>query len=113
MLVVAAQPSGAHAELEATVAQHVERRRLLGQHHRVLVVVVEHQARHPELRGGGGGDGHGRHRRQLVVEVVGHEQAGEALVLETAGQVPPLGAGTGAGHLGTEAEGANGHERAA
>jgi hypothetical protein len=46
-LVLGAQPAGPDAELEAAPGEHIERRHLLGQHHRVPVVVVEHQTAHP------------------------------------------------------------------
>jgi hypothetical protein len=42
-LVVGFHPSGAQAHFEATLAQHIERGRLLGEDERVPVVVPEDQ----------------------------------------------------------------------
>ena len=56
------------------VRQHVHRRQLLGEHDRVLVVVVVDERTEPQRRGGVGRALQRRHRRQLIVEVVGHAE---------------------------------------
>lgn len=72
-LVLVPQPAGPDAQLEAAPRQQIERCRLLGQHHRVPIVVVEHQAADPQGPGGTGG-GHQRHqRRELIAERLSHE----------------------------------------
>src|SRR5467141_674285 len=43
LLVVLSQPARTQAELEPTLRQEVHRRDLLGQYHRMAVIVVEHQ----------------------------------------------------------------------
>ena len=43
LLVVGGHPPRADAELEPAVGQQVERRRFVGEHDRVLVVVAEHE----------------------------------------------------------------------
>ena len=93
LVVVGAHPAGAEAHFEAAVAQHVERGRLLGQHEGVAVVVAEDQRAHAQRGRGGrhrrqGGDG-----RQLVAEVVGHEQRAVAEVLGLAGLLGPRAGG--------------------
>ncbi len=93
LVVVGAHPAGTEAHFEATVAQHVERGRLLGQHEGVPVVVAEDQRAHAERGGGGGHRGQGRHGRQLVAEVVGHEQRAVAEVLGLAGLRGPRAGG--------------------
>ena len=96
LLVVACviQP-GAEADLEPAAGEHVDGGQLLGQHDRVLVVVVEHE-RADLQRGGGVGRGHQRrHGRELVAEVVGHEERGVPEVLGLAGE---LGPGLRVGH---------------
>ena len=89
LLVVGLHPSGAEAELEAALAQHVEGGRLLGQDDRVPVVVAEDEGAHAQGGGGGGHGGQRRHRGQLVAEVVGHEQGRVAEVLGPAGLIGP------------------------
>ena len=49
LLVVGREPAGADPELDPSARQHVERGDLLGQHHRVLVVVVEHERADPQI----------------------------------------------------------------
>ena len=49
--VVGRHPAGAEAELEATLGQHVERRRFLGDDRRMLVVVAEHEHADPQRVG--------------------------------------------------------------
>ncbi len=78
LFVVGLHPSGAEAELEAALAQDIERGRFLGQHEGVPVVVAEDERAQAQRGGGGGHGGQGRHRGQLVAEVVGHEQGGVA-----------------------------------
>ena len=58
----------------------------------MAVVVAEDQRAHPQRGGGGGHRGQGRHRGQLVAEVVGHEQGGVTEVLGPAGLVGPRAA---------------------
>ena len=91
-LVVLAHPAGPEAELEAPVGEHVDGRRLLGQHRRVVVVVRVHQRADPQRRGGVGGGHQRRGGRELVVEVVGHGEHRVAEVLGLAGDLDPLGA---------------------
>ncbi len=92
LVVVAAHPARAQAQLEAALAQQVEGGRLLGQHERVAVVVAEDEGPHPERARGGRHRGQGGHGGQLVAEVVGHEQGAVAEVLCLAGLLGP-GAG--------------------
>ena len=87
-LVVARHPAGAEADLDPAPAQHVHRGQLLGQHDRVLVVVVEDEGADPQ-RGRGGGGRQRRHRRQLVAEMVGHGDRGVAEALDAAGLLDP------------------------
>ncbi len=74
LFVVGLHPSGTEAELEAPLAQEVERRRLLGQHKGVAVVVTEDERAQAQGRRGPSDGGQGRDRGELVTEVVGHEQ---------------------------------------
>ena len=105
LFVVAAHPAGADAELQPSARQPVDARHLLGQDHRVPVVVVENQGADPQLRRGIGG-GHERHRRrELVAEVVRHEQRRVTEAFGLAGQLGPVGAGVGPAELDAEAEG--------
>ena len=74
LLVVRGHPAGAEADLDPPVGQHVHRRQFLGEHERMLVVVVEHQ-RTGAQGGGGVEDGLQRgHRGELLVEVVRHRR---------------------------------------
>jgi hypothetical protein len=98
LVVVRAHPAGAQAHFEAAVAQDIERGGLLRQHERVAVVVPEDQGTHAQ-RGGGRGHGRqGRDWRQLLAEVVRHEQCAVAQVLGFAGLLGP-GAGGAVGRL--------------
>ena len=74
LVVVGAHPAGAETQLEAPLAQHVEGGGLLGQHEGVAVVVAEDQRAHAQRGGRGRHRSQRRDRRQLVAEVVGHEQ---------------------------------------
>lgn len=106
LLVVGAHPTGTETQLEAPPAQQVERRGLLGQHDRMAVVVPEDQGPHAEGTGGGGHGGQGGDGRELVTEVVGHEEGGVAEGLGTAGLIGPRagGAPRRRAELGGEAE---------
>jgi hypothetical protein len=104
LVVVARHPAGADAQLEPAGREDVQRGHLLGRHHRVLVVVVQHQRPDPQLARGVGRGGQRRAGRQLIPEVVGDEQGRVAEILGLAGEVGPGGgAGRGA-QLDTEAE---------
>ena len=50
LLVVGGHPARADAELEPAVGEQVDRRRLVGEHDRVLVVVAEHERADPQRR---------------------------------------------------------------
>ncbi len=72
--VVGQLPTGAEAELESATAELVDRRRLLGQHDWMSVVVGEDQCADPQRRGGICG-GHQRSQGgELVIEMVGHRE---------------------------------------
>ena len=90
--------------IEPTPRQHVDGGQLLGEHHRVLEVVVEHEGTDLELGGGVGRRHQRRHRPQLVAEVVGHEERVVAQVLRLPGEVGPGGTGRRVGQLDAEAE---------
>ena len=74
LLVVADHPAGTEADLDTTVGQHVHRGELLGEHDRVLVVVVEHERADAQSRRWRRPRHQRRHRRELVAEVVGHRE---------------------------------------
>ena len=74
LLVVRVHPSGSDAELDPSSREHVDRRHLLGEHDRMLVVVVEDQRADLQIGGRIGRGHHRRDRRELVAEVVGEEQ---------------------------------------
>ena len=78
LLVVGGHPARPQAELDAPFREQVEGGHLLGQDHRMAVVVAEDQRAHPQGGGGLGGHGQGHQRPELVVEVVGDEQGGVA-----------------------------------
>ncbi len=88
-VVVRTHPACAEAELEATVAQHVERGRFLGQHERMPVVVAEDERAHAQARRRAGDSGEGRNGRQLVAEVIGHQQRAVAEVFGLTGLLCP------------------------
>ena len=88
-VVVGLHPARADAELEPAVAQQVDRRRLLGEDRRVLVVVVEHERADPQRRGVRGRHRDRGQRRELLAEVVGHEQRRVPEVFELARLVAP------------------------
>jgi hypothetical protein len=104
LLVVADLPAGAETDLEPSVGQDVERRQLLGEHDRVLVVVVEHERTDAQRRRGVGGTLQGRHRGELVGEVVGHRQRAVAERFDLACQLHPLVPAADGGALDAEAE---------
>ena len=93
-VVVGAHPAGADADLQPAVGEHVHGGQLLGQHDRVLVVVVEHQRADPQRGGGVGGRHHRRHGRQLVAEVVGHGEAWSSRGPRPGGPAPPTPSGS-------------------
>ena len=106
LVVVGAHPAGSEAELEAAVAEHVERGCLLGQHDGVAVVVSEDERTDAQRGRRRGRGGEGRHRSELVAEVIGHEQGGVPEVLDLARLLRPRprrAVGRGA-ELGGEAE---------
>ena len=104
LVVVALHPAGADAHLEPAAGQHVDGGQLLGQHDRVLVVVVEHERTHLQLGGGVGGGHQRRDGGQLVAEVIGHEQGVVAEVLGLAGQLRPVRSGRRGAELDAEAK---------
>ena len=104
LLVVGVHPSRAEPELESTARQHIERGRFLGQHDRMLVVVVVHQRADAQLRGRVGCGHQGGYGRQLIAEVIGHEQRREAEVFRLLGLLGPSGRGGGGGELKSEPE---------
>ena len=113
LLVVGCHPAGADAELEAAAAEQIDGRRLLGEHHRMAVVVAPHERADGEGGGGlGGGDQCGRDR-PLVVEVVGDGERRIAEAFDPLRQLAPAhavvgGAGEATGRragLDAEAEG--------
>ena len=61
-VVLLAVPAGADPDVEATLAQDVERGHVLRQHGRVTQVVVEHERADPQGRGGGRDRRHRRDR---------------------------------------------------
>ena len=96
LLVVDRHPARADAELEAAVGEQIERGHLAREHHRVLVVVAEHE-RADAQRVGDGRDVRERDRgREIVVdEVIGHEERRVAERLGLArllGELPPRAA---------------------
>jgi hypothetical protein len=74
LFVIRRQPACPQPEVEPTIGEEIERRRLLGEHHRVAVVVVEHERADAK----GGGRIRGRHegcdRPELIAEVVWEAQ---------------------------------------
>ena len=88
-VVVRAHPARAEAELETTVAQHVERGRLLGEHERMAVVVAEDERAHAQARRRPRHCGESGNRGELITEVVGHEEGAVAEVLGFAGLLGP------------------------
>ena len=96
VVVVGSHPAGAQAQFEAPFAEHVKRGRLLGQHEGMAVVVAEDQRTHAQRCRGRGHSGQGRDGRQLVAEVIGHEQRAVAEVLGLACLLgPALGRAVG------------------
>jgi hypothetical protein len=71
--VLLAQPAGTDAQLEAASGQHVQGGGLLGQEHRVPVVVVQDQAADPQRLGRARGRRQRHQGSQLVAERLGHE----------------------------------------
>ena len=104
LLVVADHPAGAEADLEPTVGQHVHRGQLLGEHDRVLVVVVPHERADAQVGGRVGGRHQRRHRRELVAEVVGHRQHRVAVGLGAAASSTHSARAAGLRRLDAEAE---------
>ena len=73
-LVLGLVPAGADADLQAPIAQLVEGRQLLRQHHRMPQVVVEDERAKPQGGGDGGRDAQRGDRRELIDEVVGQHE---------------------------------------
>jgi hypothetical protein len=48
LLVLGAEPARPNPKLEPSTGEEIERRRFFRQHHRMPVVVIEHQAPHSE-----------------------------------------------------------------
>jgi hypothetical protein len=71
--VLLAQPSRPDPQLEAATREQVEGCRLLGEQHRMPVVVVEHQSADPQCPGGASGGRQRDHRGELVTEGLAHE----------------------------------------
>ena len=93
------EPTGPHAPLEPARREQVDGGQLLGEHHRVAVVVAGHQGADAQLIGRQRRRGEGRHDPELVAEVVRDEQRRVAEVLDLAAQLAPLleaGRGVGA-----------------
>src|SRR2546422_3400636 len=55
LLVLGSEPSCPNPKLESTIRKEVKRRCFFRQHHRMPVVVIEHQASNSESPGGAGG----------------------------------------------------------
>jgi hypothetical protein len=92
-VVVGPQPTGADADVEPSVAQEIERGELLGEHHRMAVVVAQHVG--PDAKGAGGIGHRGQRdqRRKIArTEVVGRGDGGEAASLGGARPFDQLGA---------------------
>src|SRR5205823_8989867 len=70
VLVLRLVPAGADADLQAPIAQLVEGRQLLREHHRMPQVVVEDERTEPQARGDGGRDAQRGDRRELIDQVV-------------------------------------------
>ena len=105
--VVGPHPASPDTELEAALAHQVECGQLLGQHHRMPVVVVEDEAADIERARGLGSDGECDERTELIVEVVRDIEGRVAEVFELARQLAPRCAGIGFGELYSEAEGSH------
>ena len=90
LLVVALVPAGANPELEATARKQVERRRLFGQHHGIPVIVREHEATDTQCRRRVGDRGQRRDRRELIGDVIGHEEGVVTKSLGAARDLPPV-----------------------
>ena len=104
-VVVDGHPPGADAQLHPAVGQQVDRRRLLGDHGRVLVVVAEHEVSDAQRRRRLGGHRDGDHRcERRPDEVIGREQRRVAQILHLARAVAPFDRRRRARALDTEAE---------
>ena len=68
LLVLGAEPARPNPKLEPSTGEEIERRRFFRQHHRMPVVVVQHQAPYSEGPGGAGGCHQCNERGQLVSE---------------------------------------------
>ena len=90
LVVIGLEPARPQAELEAAVAEEVEGGRLLGQHHRVAIVVAPDQGPQLEPVRGVGRRHQGHRRVELVVEVVGQGHRAVAQVVDPGDQVSPL-----------------------
>ena len=74
LVVVTRLPAGADAELEPAAAKKVEGRRLPREQNGVAVVVCEDEAADSQGRGRFRRRGERRDQRELVGDVIGHEQ---------------------------------------
>ena len=99
LTVIPGVPARAKPELEPATGEEVERRRLLREHHRIAVVVVEHEATDPERGRRRRGRGEGSDRGELRGDVIGHEQGVVAEGLSPPRRVTPvLGGPAALGH---------------
>ena len=73
-LVLALQPAGAEADLEATLGEVGERRQFLREHHGLAVVRTEHPGPDGDRAGRFDGHGHGGDRSNVLHGVVGRGQ---------------------------------------
>ncbi len=108
LVVVGAHPARPETELDPSFCDVVERRHLLGEHHRVAVVVAENECPDLDLGGDRCSSGKCGHRAVLAVEVVGHHDRRVALLLGVLGGVGPRHSLDGAVGLESETEG-SGH----
>src|SRR5207244_4929250 len=101
-------PPGPQPELEASTGKKVERGRFSREHHRIAVVVVEHEASDAKGLRCARSRSEGRDRRELIGDVIRHEKG---VVTESLGALrylaPVLSASAPFGH-GREAKGAHG-----
>ncbi len=102
-LVLPLEPSGPEAQFEASAGEEVERRELLGEHHRLAVVDTEHAGTDADRFGGFDRDRHRRNGGDVLHRVVGRGEGGsgadhmvgnterrEPEVLGSLGLVPPV-----------------------
>ena len=104
LLVLGAHVPGAETELEPTVGEHVERRRLARQQRGMAEVVVEHRGADTQARRRRRGGGQRGERREQVGEVVRDEQHGVAEGFDLPRLVRPFGLRGRRSHVDAEPE---------